>query len=304
MKRSILLFNIFLCVSIVTNASGSTRVADVEKKFQESFPLQQDDEIFISNQFGDVNVRLWDKAEIEVHVSMSASAKNTERAQAILDQIEIEAEKVGRKVSFQTNISKRKKNIKSKGSHGFSIDYEVRMPNNYNLEIKNQFGKILIPDYDGEIKLVSQFGGIDGGRLTHPDDISVEFGSIDLDLLSGGNSSIKFSKADIREISGALDLRLEFCNDVELEAGDNIESLTIKASNSNLELMVPSNLPGDFDIRTSFGSFNNKTDFSIPDEEEKGDFDMNFDGHYRGSSGSGNVPIRIRSSFSKIKLMN
>ena len=79
--------------------------------------------------------------------------------------------------------------------------------------------------------------------------------------------------------------------------------MDIKNSYSTVELELSKDFSGDFDVKTSFGSFKNNTDFKI--SEEKDDDDERgpkFDHRYSGKTGSGAAKIKINSSFGTTKI--
>ncbi len=306
MRISIQLFSLVSLVFLSQTIRGMESVprvkAEKEKEYHQTFLLEKGDDIMISNQFGDITIELWNEPKIQVDVEIVARAKTAERAQAMLDMISINGQKTGKHVVVETEIKKGKK-LKNKGNNNqeFHIDYQIKMPNHYTLELNNQFGEILIPDFDGQIDLKSQFGKVYAGLLSKVDKIDVQFGSLILDRMHDGEGTIQFSTMEIGELSGNIHLKLAFCNRVEIRTSGNLTALDLDLNNSDLDFEVPTNLSASFDIRTSFGSFKNGTDFQIK-SEAKGDYDFNFDERFEGQSGDGKTPIDIKANFSKVRL--
>ncbi len=304
MKTIFRTFSITLFTFISIQLLATTPMVDKVKNYTKSYPLNGSDEVSISNQFGKIVFDLWNKNEIKVEVTITASASSDEKAQKILDAIQIKDQKTGGKVSFNTEIGKNagnnnqgKDDVKKKG---FEINYIVYMPDNRELEINCQFGEIKIPDYQGKLQIDNKFGELNAGALTNVEEINLEFGAINADLIHGGDCSFKFSSFDVERISGSVELQIEFCKGSSLEINSALEDLEIKVNNSNFGIVVPRNFSGSYEIHTSFGAFKNNTNFDIPNQVKKNKYGPNFDGRYEGTSGSGKVPIEIHSSFSEI----
>ncbi|MBX2814525.1 MAG: hypothetical protein KTR24_00940 [Saprospiraceae bacterium] len=297
---------ISLTLGCFTLGLQASPVVDKEKTYSKSYPLNKGDRVEIFNQFGDVHVETWQKSSVQVDVSIEVSARNDERAQRLLDAIQIKDRSSGSRVTFRTEIGKASSNnSKNNGkSQGFSIDYVVKIPADQELELQNEFGEIILPDYTGALDLTSKFGGVDAGDLGNVRDLLVEFGKFKADAMHGSHGAIKFSSAKVRSMSGENDLDIEFCGEVEFELSSDIKEIDFDAANSTIELMLPNNLSATFDIKTSFGSFDNNTNYEIEDEDDGESWGPDFDDHYRGRSASGTIPIYIDSSFSKIRFRN
>ncbi|MBK9483906.1 MAG: hypothetical protein IPO01_01395 [Chitinophagaceae bacterium] len=81
----------------------------------------------------------------------------------------------------------------------------------------------------------------------------------------------------------------------------NLSSLDLKTSYSTVNLKPLGDLSASYNIFTSFGSFKNTSNIKFSSDEEEGDNrGPKFDYEYTGKSGSGNIPVKVKSSFGKI----
>jgi len=276
-----------------------------KKSVNKSYNVSSSDKLNIQNSFGSVEVKTWDKNEIKVDVDIEVSANTDALAQKMIDRISVKEDRSGKEITFKTDMkdihnSKDDKNSKENKST-MHINYSIYMPANNPLKIKNDFGPTTIPDYRGEVELTSTFGSLTTGNLASIKNIHVEFGKANLANISSAPVTIKFSKAVISKLSGNIKLNLEFCSNVRLSLDNNLTSLDLKTSYSTVNLKPLGNLPATYTISTSFGSFKNTSDVKLTSEEEKdNDRGPKFDYEYSGKSGSGNVPVKVKSSFGKI----
>jgi hypothetical protein len=183
------------------------------------------------------------------------------------------------------------------------INYSISMPAGNGLTVSNEFGPTTIPDFRGEVDLTSKFGSLTTGTLANIKNIHVEFGKATLANITSAPVTIKFSKAVISKVSGAVKLNLEFCNNVRVTLDNSLTSLDMKTSYSTVNLKPSAGLQASYNISTSFGSFKNTSDIKFSSDED-GDNDRGpkFDYEYSGKSGSGSVPVKVKSSFGKVIL--
>lgn len=286
----------------VTMAAEDPLVEKI-KTYSKSYPVDGSDKITLENKFGELKINTWSKNEIKVDVTIKAEASSDERAQRILDKISIQDGKDGSSVYFKTKIGDNNNNNRwDKGEkQGFSIDYVVYMPTRNPLSASNEFGAMSIGDYAGEVSLRSQFGKLTAGKLSNVKKVHVEFGKAVVEAINNGDVVIKFSRAEIKNLDGDVDGKFEHCGGIKLGVSNNIKSLTIKNSFTQLYLDCSANLSANFDIKTSFSEVTNKTGFAIKkegeDDERRG---PKFDHRYVGKAGSGNIEMKIKSDFGDV----
>lgn len=271
------------------------------KAVNRSYNVSASDKLNIENSFGSVKVTTWDRNEIKVDVAIEVSANTESLAQKMLDRITVSDGKSGSEISFKTSM-KDVNNSKGEKS-SMEINYTISMPANNGLTVKNDFGSTVIPDFRGEVDLTSKFGSLTTGNLSSIKNIHVEFGKANLANITSAPVTIKFSKAVISKLSGSIKLNLEFCSNVRLNLDNSLTSLDLKTSYSTVNLKPMGGLQASYNIFTSFGSFKNTSDVRFSSNEEDGDnHGPKFDYEYSGKSGSGSVPVKVKSSFGKIIL--
>ncbi|HMC85317.1 MAG TPA: hypothetical protein VKI61_07320, partial [Chitinophagaceae bacterium] len=150
-----------------------------QKSYTKSYPLGSNEKVNINNQFGEVKIITWGKSEVKVDVSVTVKASSDERAQSILDNINIEDSKSGDGVSFKTHIGKQdwnngeKRNNNNNNGQSMEINYEVSMPAANPLDLQNSFGKTIVPDMTGPVEVASKFGELEAGNLSNAKRVEV-----------------------------------------------------------------------------------------------------------------------------------
>ncbi len=277
-----------------------------QKSYTKSYNVSSSDKVSFSNQFGEMKLITWDKNEVKVDVSITASSDDEARAQKILDKISITDEKTSGEVSFKTKWANDKDDnvgSKEKGKNyneGMKINYTIYLPSANPLYAKNEFGPMIVPDYRGEATLESQFGSLTTGKITNAKNIKVGFGKADIGQINNGKVDIQYSTGTIKKLVGDVDAKFQFCSAIKINVDNDVKSLDIDNSYSTLYLDLSKNLSASYNISTSYGSFKNKTDFKIDGGGDEGKRTDYMTSKYSGTSGSGGNKLTVHSSFGTV----
>jgi hypothetical protein len=284
---------------------------DVRKKktINKSYNVGPDDKLEIENQFGNVRVTTWDQKQIAVDIEIGVRASSEEKAQEIMDELDVKEVQSGHIISFKTKVGEIHNNDGKRHNKGedddrsFYIDYVVRMPAANRLMVENSFGKTEIGDFKGLVNLTSKFGSLNTGELDNVDVVDVEFGKAFIAGVANGKVVFKFCKESrIGRVNGNVKISSEFSHNIQFNVADNIQDLAVNESYSTVRMVVTKSLSAQFDVHTSFGSFHNDSEFNIREKREDPDSGPHFDKDYSGQAGDGKAKIKIKSSFGTVRL--
>jgi hypothetical protein len=292
----------------MTQAANGDEDVRKQRLINKHYDVTADDKLEIDNQFGNVVVSTWDKNEITVDIEISAKASSEERAQAIMNRIDVKDGKEGHNIWFKTKVgdihNNNNGNKHGENERGFYIDYIIHMPESNRLDIANSFGKTEVPAFKGLVTLTSKFGSLNTGKLDNVDQIDVEFGKAYITSVNNGKVVFKFNKESrIGKVDGNVKISSEFSQNVQFNVADDISELSVVESYSGVRVVVNKELSAQIDVHTSFGKFHNESDFDINEaREDKEDWGPKFDKDYSGKAGDGRAKIRIKSSFGSVRL--
>ncbi|MEO5889574.1 MAG: hypothetical protein ABIQ31_04940 [Ferruginibacter sp.] len=270
------------------------------KSISKSYNVSAADKLTIQNSFGSVEVHTWNKNEIKVDVTIDVSSNKEDFAQNLLDGITVKDDQRSNNISFKTSINNSNNSKNNKST--MSINYSISMPANNPLTISNEFGATTIPDYAGEVDLVSKFGSLTTGSLKSIKKIIVEFGKANFESITNGAVTVKYSQAEFGKLVGNVKLNFEFCGSTKVSMDNNLTALDLRASYSTVNIQPIGNPSASYSIFTSFGSFKNTTSIKFDDDDKDDDKGPKFDKNYEGKSGSGSIPVKASTSFGKIIL--
>jgi hypothetical protein len=267
----------------------------------------------ISNRYGDVVIQSWDKDQIVIDVKVTVEMPNRDRAQKLLDYIDVEFSEGSNAISAKTIIDDKFNFTGWGDSRKFSIDYNIKMPVGTDLNLANKYGNTDIDELHGLMNLDIKYGNITAGKLTRGNvkplsKISLAYGKgtfdetgwLDLTIRYVGIMDItksqailldsKYSKLTIGETSSMVgeskydNIRIENINNLVLENGyteTNIGVLTKKLS-----------------YKGSYGSFSVE---SIPAGFESIDVETHYMGVKLGIDESASFKLDAKVTYGGLK---
>ena len=297
----VLLYSLLLCLSPLLTRAGDTDLDAVEKKktIIKLFDVDGSDNLVVDNQFGQVSVGLWDKKEIRIQITILANSDSDERVQKFLDAVTIDEKRTGNQILVRTNFSQNNltnwsfSKWKEGGERNYvRINYEVMMPKQTALTVRNKFGNTSIPTFQAQLTVHNRYGNFSADELSgRQNDIDVAYGKANIGNIEQGKLAIaygtlelvkanvlfltnKFGKLTIGNV-GKLDadinysgakigtlresgrIKLDFSGgfriDQLMKTADNID---IQASYSSVALPMDNDNDCDFDVTVSYGNFN------------------------------------------------
>ncbi len=293
---------------LVTSAVFAQQTGEVkEKKKYEYFKERNISKTYpagsntlqVNNTFGSVTVSTWNRNEIKVDVHIESSSNDKEVTERVFNSIDVIESKEGNTIKFKTTTGNNNKNNYGckNCSSTMEINYTIQLPANTTLKIENQFGGTKIPDYTGNISLVSKFGSLTTGNLVKAENLLVEYGKATIKSMGDVNATFKFSTITIDHLFGSNKLNMEFCSSSKISMNNDLTDLTLKESYSTVNLRPASNFSASYSIHTSFGSLKNRSNANIERTNKPDEYGPDSEHTYKGKSGSGAAKIEIKSSF-------
>jgi hypothetical protein len=316
MKKQRLLFKLFTLLTFsVSVASAQEKEKQryeffKERDFTQSYPLSGNEQLKLNNQFGQVEIKTWNKNEVKVDVHIATSSTVKEANDERFENINIRHSKEGGTVSFVTEMNSGKKSeYKGNQSNSIDIDYVVYMPANAALNVKNKFGKTIVPTLTNKVDIEQEFGELVAGRLSQNSTVNVKFSKASFEALNDAELNIEFAKDPviIKNATGKLELKAKHSKNGVTVFADQLSDLEVDADFSSVGVVFSKDASADFTIKTDFGSMTNNTSFAIKDEDEGRDerrYGPKFNHTYKGTAGNGKMKVEIDGKHSDIIISN
>ncbi len=189
---------------VLTVYAGDEKVT---KTYSKEFGLNSGSNINIENRFGQVNIENWDNNSVSFTIVVKVEHPNREKAEKILNAIDIEFSQDGDDISAITRIDDNM--MKSWNSHifdnsskEFSIDWEVKMPRQTNLKIYNKYGDIFINELTGKTDIELKYGNLKANKILRDNSdplstLQLAYGNASIEEVNWFKFDVKYSKISI-----------------------------------------------------------------------------------------------------------
>jgi hypothetical protein len=260
---------ILLFAAIPASAAGSRAQEEVTRNFEKSLTLGAGQSVHIEHKFGEVKVHGESGRDVKISATIRAQASSHDEAESFVQQIKIEVEQTSEGVRIRTVYPEEEKrwfHISKRSS--YSVNYDIAMPADAPLYVKNSFGSVISTGIHGAADVDNSYGSItmhDAGvaRLNN------SFGSIELSG-AAGNSTVNDNNGSVQvtDVKGTLDVRNRF-GSITVR---NVQGTVTMTGGNGAATLADA---GSATITTSFGSVdarNIRGDLSIHDNNGNVDF--------------------------------
>lgn len=209
MNRIVVLFNLLFISALVAGSARADNnpLSERKKTIVKVYDVTAKDHLVIENQFGNVNVNVWNRDEIRVDITVKANASSDERVQKYLDAVDINEKRTGDQIILKTTLDKSgfggnwvMNRTKDGEKNGVQIDYQVSMPKTNPLTIKNSFGNTSVPTFSGPLTINQQYGNFSTTELNSDNvNVDVRFGKADIQAMENGKLNIQYSKLQLEK---------------------------------------------------------------------------------------------------------
>jgi hypothetical protein len=259
-------------------APANSGQEQVSRDFQQTVTLGAGQSVRVEHKFGDVRLHGESGRAVKISATIRAQASSHEEAESFAQKIKIEVQQTGEGVRIKTIYpEEEKKWFHSSRRSSWSVSYDIGMPSDAPITVRNSFGGVEITGVHGAADVENGYGTLTV-RDAGPARLNNSFGSIELSgargnvVINDNNGSVR---ADI--VGGTLEVHNRF-------GSINVQSVqgavTITGGNGTVTLTDTASAS----ITTSFGSVDAR----------------NIRGHLSIRDNNGNVEIKSISGATDI----
>lgn len=181
------------------------------KTFSKSFSLNPSDKINLHNQYGGMVIKVWDKKEIKIDVSIKAFSNEDREAQRLIDQVNISADKDGDMVTCKTSIGSGSRWSGHGRRREVKVNYVVYMPATNSLTLTQEFGNVNMDDFAGPLYAKVQYGDFIAGKLSSANNyVSVQYGKTTITDINKAVVKQQYGSGLTIGAAGTLDLNAQY----------------------------------------------------------------------------------------------
>ena len=227
MKKSIYKSGMFFTISLFL-ISSTIYSQEITKEFHKEYTAGTKT-LDISNKYGDVVIQSWNKNQIVIDVKVTVDMPNKERAQRLLELIDVQFSEGADLISAKTVIDDKFNFTGWGDSRKFSIDYKIKMPVGTDLTLVNKYGNTDIDELHGLMDLDIKYGNLTAGKLTRGN------------IKPLSNLNLAYGKGTIDE-TGWLDLTERYVGSMEIEKS---QAILLDSKYSKISLGETSSVVGE-----------------------------------------------------------
>jgi len=316
-------------LSLLSFAAGKPAVAarseeQVSKDFQRTVTLGAGQSVHIEHKFGEVRVHGESGRDVKISASIRVQASSKDEAESFAQKIQIDVQQSSDGVRIKTIYPEEENRWFHFSRHSsWSVSYDIAMPSDAPLTVRNSFGSIEAAGIRGAEDLENSHGSVtvhDAGAVR----LNNSFGSVELNGATG-DVFVNDTNASVQvfEVKGALEVRDRFgsittksiqgaatitggngtvtLSDAgsativtsfgSVDARNVRGDLTVRDNNGNIEVAT---IAGAADLSNSFGNI------TLSDVHGRVNCKTN-NGRVKGSNLAGST-VTIRDSFANIEL--
>ena len=242
--------------------SATAAQDQVSRDFQQTVTLGAGQSVHIEHKFGSVRLHGESGRDVKISATIRAQASSHEEAESFAQKIKIEVQQTSEGVHIKTIYPEDEKRwFHSSKNSSWSVSYDIGMPSDAPITVRNSFGGVEIAGVHGAADVENGYGTLNvrdagTGRWNNA------FGSIEL-MGAGGNVSVSDNNGSVQvsDVKGTLEVRNRFGS---ITTRDIQGAVTITGGNGAVTLANAASAI----ITTSFGSVdarNIRGDLSIRD---------------------------------------
>jgi len=204
MKRTKLFIG-FILFGLLVNFSLSAQDA-VEKVIEKKFSVKEGYTLDISSKFADVELSAWEKNEVNIVAEISVESKNKDKAQDLLDKLDVELSQSGNTVSVKTILPEKMntgKDIK------FTIHLAIQAPAYSNVNLDAKYSDVFIEEISGNALINMAYsnykiGSLTRGNLAPINEINMAYSDGDMVSADWVKMNMAYSKLNIEEVNSIV----------------------------------------------------------------------------------------------------
>lgn len=199
MKTKILRSLFVITLSLVYTFSFSQE--NFTKNYEKSYNLNENSFFKIANKYGKVHIENTNADKLEILVTINVETKNKEKADNVFDKIKINFDQSGDVITAETEILKE---IKVKK---FSIDYNIKMPEDLKIDLSNKYGSIFINKLTSKSTINCKYGHLKINELITSDlenlaTVNIKYSTGTIHKCDYLKLDVKYSEMNVEESRG------------------------------------------------------------------------------------------------------
>ncbi|MEM6377708.1 MAG: hypothetical protein AAF705_05825 [Bacteroidota bacterium] len=231
MKLVFKLTVLLLSVSLVNcTAEPNFGRREYTKTIKKEFDIASNGTTYLSNKYGEVDVKTWDTNRVKVSVNIVVNANSEETADEVFNRINVNFSNANDYVKVKTEIESKRSSWLSWGSNNnssksdYRINYEVYLPTTNNLDISHRYGDVYTAKMEGKVNFDLKYSNFKAEGVGDDSRITFAYGNGAILTAKDLSTSVSYGKLNINQ-SNDVSLESKY-SQVWIEEGGDIRCET------------------------------------------------------------------------------
>lgn len=178
------------------------------------------------------------KTQNGIDVKVTLVAKHISQSKALSDikYIRFSSQKVNEKLILKNFYETTPNKIES----NLSIIYELYIPENMTVELRNLYGSVNLQNLKGTKNIDLAFGKIEMQNILNKTQLQAKYSSINIEQIAGKlTGTLTKSDADVKNCSAGVELNMSY-GKINASLTDNCETFSVAGNRTAVELYLSS----------------------------------------------------------------
>lgn len=280
---------------------------DYTKAIKREFPINTNGTVSLTNKYGKIDVKTWDKSRAKIEVTIVVKAGSESQAQSVFDRIRINFSSDDSFVKAETIIEANKSNWLIWGDSGnseFQINYLVHMPASASLDLTNRYGDANVAPLLGKAKVDVKYGSFRLDGIGTGLNVNLDYGNGTVAKAGDANVSVSYSKLNLNEVKN-VNLTSKYSkftidNGANLTANSRYDDFTL----TNVAKLSCTAMYGNLTVGSaeSISIDGQYTDIKVDRLKTTGNFDLEYGGLRINNVSKGFSRINLVGTHSDFKI--
>lgn len=278
----------------------------VEKKITKQFAITSNGRFTVDNKYGDVDIAIGVSNSIKVDVTIVVEAGNVKKAQEGLERITVTFNEGMNRVDARTEIESSSSWLSWFNSDNveMEINYQVLVPADIYLELRNRYGDIYLERTDRDINVDIAYGDIRLGDINAKLKLDMAYSEGSTSQISQGDLNLSYSDLEM-ENSHLLDVDMKYTdlvmgsvNRLDLVSafsdiqGQDVDEVTYSGKYDDLQL----------DRAKKVNAESGYSEIHLQGLDQNGEFDMRYGVLIIENIGRDFSKLNINTSYTHVAL--
>lgn len=241
----------------VSFSQGDSNAFVTQRTFDEQYALGPASTIMVSNEFGEVQVNVWEERLVRVTAAIVVGADSEIAAEQVSQLIEVRVTQGMDYLECRTHLPE----IQGGSQVSMVVNYQLTIPRDAGLMVDNFFGDVRAEGLGGNLVADVQYGGLSLSQISGTVRAQVlgEFQVTASGLKQGGAFKLQNASADFTDFGGELSVQ-HFRGAVTFRQPASQSSIRLSSDSGRARIVLPPNTTPDLNATLSYGTLESELD--------------------------------------------